>query len=74
MGRKRIWGERTVARLPDGTLARIAAALAPGESQTAFIARAVEHELVVRAWQATQQRPAEAPEPEPEPKPAKRRT
>lgn len=45
VGRKRIWGEDTRARLRTGTLARIKRALRKGEHQTTFIATAVEKEL-----------------------------
>jgi hypothetical protein len=45
VGRKRIWGEDTRARLRTGTLARIKRALRKGEHQTTFIATAIEREL-----------------------------
>lgn len=45
MGRKQINHEQTPARFAEGTLARIDAALAAGESRTGFIRQAVEREL-----------------------------
>jgi len=45
MGRKQINHEQTVARLPEGTLARIDATLGEGEKQADFIREAVEREL-----------------------------
>lgn len=45
MGRKQINHEQTPARFPEGTLARIDAALAKGEKRSDFIREAVESEL-----------------------------
>jgi hypothetical protein len=41
VGRKRLWHEQTVARLPAGTLARVKLVLKPGESQMRFVAQAI---------------------------------
>jgi hypothetical protein len=48
LGRKQKWSERTDARFPDGTLARIDATLGPKEARTDFIHSAVESELEKR--------------------------
>lgn len=48
VGRPRINGEQTPARFPDGTLARIDAALDDGEKRSDFIRDAVEAELKKR--------------------------
>lgn len=45
MGRKKLWGERTLLSLAGGTLARIDAVLAPGEVRLDLIRAAVEREL-----------------------------
>jgi hypothetical protein len=45
VGRPRLWSENMQARFPDGTFARIAAALKEGEDRTDFIRAAVEAEL-----------------------------
>lgn len=47
MGRPRINGEdeKVTARFPEGTLARIKAALAPKEPQSEFMRQAIENEL-----------------------------
>jgi hypothetical protein len=45
MGRKQINHEQTVARFPEGTLARIDAVLDDGEKQADLIREAVEREL-----------------------------
>lgn len=55
MGRPRINREQTPARFPNGTLARIDAALNDGEKRADFIRKAVERELAQR----------EKPEPSP---------
>ena len=41
MGRKRRWSEDMQARFPDGTFARISAALRDGEDRTDFVRIAV---------------------------------
>jgi hypothetical protein len=45
MGRKLRWPERVMAKLPAGTLERIAAVLEKGEERTAFLREAVEREI-----------------------------
>lgn len=45
MGRKQINHEQTPARFPEGTLARIDAALEEGEKRSDLIREAVEREL-----------------------------
>lgn len=45
VGRPRINGEQTPARFPDGTLARVDAALETGEKRSDFIRKAVDREL-----------------------------
>lgn len=45
VGRPKINDENTMARFPEGTLARIKAALDEGEKQSDFIREAVEKEL-----------------------------
>lgn len=45
VGRKQINHEQMPARLPAGTIARIAAVLRPSESKSDFIREAVEAEL-----------------------------
>lgn len=45
VGRPRINAEKTMARFPDGTLARIKSVLRPGENQSDFMREAVELEL-----------------------------
>jgi hypothetical protein len=45
VGRPKLWSENMQARFPDGTFARIAAALKEGEDRTDFIREAVEREL-----------------------------
>lgn len=45
MGRKKINEEQTPARLPAGTLDRIAAALKEGENMADFIRISIEKEL-----------------------------
>ena len=51
VGRTRIngEGERITARFPESTLDRMKTALAPKETQNAFIREAVERELTRRA-------------------------
>lgn len=48
VGRIKINDEQTPARFPEGTLARIDAALAPKEKRSDFIREAVERELARR--------------------------
>jgi len=48
MGRKRRWREDMQARFPEGTFARIAAALIDTEDRTEFARTAVENELMRR--------------------------
>jgi hypothetical protein len=48
LGRKKKWSERTDARFPEGTMARIDAVLMPKEARTDFIHSAVESELEKR--------------------------
>lgn len=48
MGRKRQWSEDMVARFPEGTFSRMAAASRPGEGRTDFVRAAVERELRTR--------------------------
>lgn len=45
MGRKKRWTEDMQARFPEGTFARIDAALEDGEERTSFVREAVEREL-----------------------------
>ena len=45
VGRRRINGEQTMARFPDGTLERIREVLLQNEKQSDFIRHAVEREL-----------------------------
>lgn len=45
VGRKQINHEQMPARLPAGTMARIAAVLRPSESKSDFIRDAIENEL-----------------------------
>lgn len=52
MGRKQINHEQTVARLPEGTLARIDATLSEGEKQADFVREAIERELKRREKKA----------------------
>lgn len=49
MGRKQVNHEQTPARFPEGTLARIDAALEDGEKRADLIREAVERELKRRA-------------------------
>lgn len=49
MGRRQINHEQTPARFPEGTLARIDAALAEGEKRSDLIREAVDRELKRRA-------------------------
>lgn len=49
MGRKKRWSEDMQARFPEGTFARIAAALRDTEDRTEFVRTAVENELNRRA-------------------------
>jgi hypothetical protein len=53
MGRKKQWAEDMQARFPEGTFARISAALATGEDRTDFVREAVEREIKRRERQAT---------------------
>jgi hypothetical protein len=48
VGRKKRWSEDMQARFPEGTFARIAAVLAPGEDRTDFVREAVEREIARR--------------------------
>jgi len=48
MGRKMRYPDKIVAPLPAGSLARIAAALKPGEDKTDLLREAVEAELLKR--------------------------
>jgi hypothetical protein len=48
MGRKKRWSEDMQARFPEGTFARIAAALRGTEDRTDFVRTAVENELTRR--------------------------
>lgn len=45
MGRLKRWTEEMQARFEDGTFARIADVLDPGEDRTGFVRLAVEREL-----------------------------
>lgn len=45
VGRKKRWAEDMQARFPEGTFARIEAALDEGEDRTDFVREAVEREL-----------------------------
>lgn len=45
VGRIKRWAEDMQARFAEGTFARIAAALKPGEDRTDFVREAVEQEL-----------------------------
>lgn len=45
VGRPRINADQTMARFPDGTLARVKSVLREGESQSDFFREAVELEL-----------------------------
>ncbi len=49
MGRKKRWSEDMQARFPEGTFARIAAALRDAEDRTEFVRTAVANELTRRA-------------------------
>lgn len=49
VGRKQINHEQMPARLPAGTIARIAAVLRPSESKSDFLREAVENELTRRS-------------------------
>ena len=48
MGRKLRYPDKIIAPLPAGSLARIAAALRPGEDKTDLLREAVEAELLKR--------------------------
>lgn len=52
MGRIKRWAEDMQARFPEGTFARIDAALQEGEERTAFVREAVERELKRRERRA----------------------
>lgn len=52
MGRKKRWAEDMVARFPEGTFERIAAALVGKEDRTDFVREAVERELRRREREA----------------------
>jgi hypothetical protein len=45
MGRKKLWTERILLPLADGTLARIATVLLEGQDRTEFIREAVDREI-----------------------------
>jgi hypothetical protein len=53
LGRKKKWTERTDARFPEGTIARIDAVLRPKEARTDLIHEAVEKELDRRESKGT---------------------
>jgi hypothetical protein len=61
VGRKKEFTERVLAPFRDGTLARIAAALAGDEDRTAFIRQAVETELRRRERKKAAPTPAKGP-------------
>jgi len=48
MGRKKLWDETLLARLASGTISRIDAVLGEGETRTAFLRAAIEHEVQTR--------------------------
>jgi hypothetical protein len=52
MGRKLRWPERVMAKLPAGTLARIAVVLEKGEERTAFLRESIEREIERRQMAA----------------------
>jgi len=52
VGRKKVNYEQTPLRLPEGTLAKVEAALEDGEKRADFLRLAVETELVRRERQA----------------------
>ena len=52
VGRKKRWAEDMQARFPEGTFARIEAALEEGEDRTDFVREAVERELKRRERKA----------------------
>lgn len=45
VGRPRLWSENMQARFPEGTFARMTAALKDGEDRTDLVREAVEREL-----------------------------
>jgi len=56
MGRKKRWTEDMQARFPEGTFARIEAALREGEDRTDFVRIAVVRELRRRERQSDERR------------------
>lgn len=53
VGRPKINEEQTPARLPQGTLARVDALLAPGEKRSDFIREAIDREITRRTRHRT---------------------
>lgn len=57
MGRKKQWKERFWAVVPEGTVARIDAALKTDEPRTQFVRDAIERELKRRALSMSKRKP-----------------
>lgn len=55
MGRKKLWSESLRLPLAEGTIARLDAALVPGEDRVSMIREAIERELKRRAKTARTQ-------------------
>lgn len=48
VGRRKLWTENMIARFAEGTFAKIAAVLLPGEDRTDFVREAVDREIARR--------------------------